>query len=209
MNRTCIQIVSQLAFMALPAFCFSEAVMTQGDAVRTSDLARTATRVDISPNSKSAAIEREFYRPLLKSYALKQEGAKYGLSIFPRSRKYAGLLVTTPDGKPLERKAAKSITIEVLPPESKANQQGKTITGIRQWADSRYWYCVAAPIHWPACVLVLREGKSEILRGKVDFSKISFDSSDIQFPSLLSDIDKRGFVRAKDGDYIADDGTRL
>jgi len=191
----------------------ADAVMTQGDAVQLEDIGRSGARIDVSPNAESVAIGEKYYKLLIPCIVLKQDGAKYALAVFPRNEKHAGLLVTRPDGKPLVREAAKGLSVQVLPANAKPEDRGHTVTDgyhfLGAFCDTRYWYCDASIIFRPVSVLVLREGQTEILRGQVDFAKCEFSDSAIQLPSLLDDIDKHGFVRARNGDYVADDGTRF
>ena len=170
--------------------------------------------VDDHPNAESFRITRDHFTPLVPETVVPGTKGELSFRILPRSEEWFGIMVVDRDGRPRElRKGRERETIVLVDPVTRESESsvagmwgGKRGKGVWRQIDSRFLYTDAVRVYLPKTTIRVTKGKGEVVdEATVDFSRWKFTESQIRMADLLDGpTEKRGFVTAKDGQFLRD-----
>ncbi len=227
--------------VALTAGGLPAVVLAQSDSGtlgpwRPEDMAHSPNFADDRPNADSQAICDKYYKPMLETKFFLGDKKKLGFRVAPRNERWAGIMVTTPDGKPIPLTDAPWTVTLVDAADGKTTASFEIHDTKILFSDASRVFApkteirvtvappkpTTAPATKPATTMpaatkpaasmpAVDWGKPGELVDSVvvDFGQWKFQASQIQVSSLLEPTAKRGLVAPKGGDFVAADGTQM
>lgn len=199
---------------ALSSLAAGEDVLGQLGPWRQGDIALSQSAADDRPNDEAWRIIREHFTPTASDiFALGEKGA-FGAMVFPRNDRWAGIVITTPDRKPValtQRFNAAPYRIAIVNPDS----DPKTLETVAfVLYDSKALYSDASRCFRPRTEIQVfrRDAKGEQLLDtiRVDFTKAVLPDSGINMAAFNdADTTAAGFVLPKGSDFVRADGRRM
>lgn len=177
---------------------------------REGDFAASETPADNLPDGKSRELVRVHYECLVKEVFFIGENKAFGFRIAPRNERWMGLLITTPDGKPLPapKRDLGKYKIRIINPDSPDPAQPET-TPFHYYRDKAV-FSDASRYFRPRTKIQVLQGDKLLDQVLVDFSSVRFKDSRIQLTDLQEpDTQKGGFVKPDGSDFRRADGKRM
>ncbi len=169
------------------------------------DMTKSNTVADDRPNKDSVEIAKT-YTPLVDYRLFVGEKKALGFRVAPRNAKWAGILITTPEGKPMKREDMPKCTVTLKDAQA---ADGKEPQVSRFDAlDTVMMYSDASAV-FPKTEISVFKDKELLDRVTIDFTQWKLTPSTIQVKDLNENILDKGSVQPKGMDFLRDDGKKM